>query len=218
MVAHAPRRAADARRRHEAHGRSQCRERARRARARRGARSAVAGHARGAEELHRSAASLAVGGRGAGVTYINDSKGTNVGATLAAVAGMSSPVVLIAGGEGKNQDFTPLDAALARQLRHAVLIGRAADEIERGTRGHLPDRAGRNARGGGARRRAPPRARRCRAALAGVRKLRHVHRLRAARHAFRAGRAGACRMSAVAALSGLRRARRRARRPVASMP
>jgi UDP-N-acetylmuramoylalanine--D-glutamate ligase len=64
-----------------------------------------------------------------GVTYINDSKGTNVGATLAAVGGMDAPVVLIAGGEGKNQDFTPLGAALRGKLRHAVLIGRAADEI-----------------------------------------------------------------------------------------
>jgi UDP-N-acetylmuramoylalanine--D-glutamate ligase len=64
-----------------------------------------------------------------GVTYINDSKGTNVGATLAAVGGMNAPVVLIAGGEGKNQDFTPLAAALRGKLRHAVLIGRAADEI-----------------------------------------------------------------------------------------
>jgi UDP-N-acetylmuramoylalanine--D-glutamate ligase len=64
-----------------------------------------------------------------GVTYINDSKGTNVGATLAAVGGMHAPVVLIAGGEGKNQDFTPLAAALRGKLRHAVLIGRAAAEI-----------------------------------------------------------------------------------------
>jgi UDP-N-acetylmuramoylalanine--D-glutamate ligase len=64
-----------------------------------------------------------------GVTYINDSKGTNVGATLAAVGGMDAPVVLIAGGEGKNQDFTPLAAALRGKLRHAVLIGRAADDI-----------------------------------------------------------------------------------------
>jgi UDP-N-acetylmuramoylalanine--D-glutamate ligase len=66
-----------------------------------------------------------------GVTYINDSKGTNVGATVAAVGGMEAPVVLIAGGEGKNQDFTPLGTALRGKLRHAVLIGRAADELAR---------------------------------------------------------------------------------------
>ena len=61
-----------------------------------------------------------------GVDYIDDSKGTNVGATLAAVAGMPGPVVLIAGGEGKNQDFTPLAAAFAGKVRHVVLIGRDA--------------------------------------------------------------------------------------------
>jgi UDP-N-acetylmuramoylalanine--D-glutamate ligase len=64
-----------------------------------------------------------------GVTYINDSKGTNVGATLAAVVGTSSPVVLIAGGDGKNQNFAPLGKALRGKLRHAVLIGRAAAAI-----------------------------------------------------------------------------------------
>ena len=64
-----------------------------------------------------------------GVTYINDSKGTNVGATVAAVGGMHAPVVLIAGGDGKNQDFTPLGTALRGKLRHAVLIGRAAPQI-----------------------------------------------------------------------------------------
>jgi UDP-N-acetylmuramoylalanine--D-glutamate ligase len=70
-----------------------------------------------------------------GVTYINDSKGTNVGATLAAVAGMDGPLVLIAGGEGKNQDFTPLAAALRGKARHVVLIGRDAERIGRAIEG-----------------------------------------------------------------------------------
>ena len=61
-----------------------------------------------------------------GVTYINDSKGTNVGATLAAVAGLPGPLVMIAGGDGKNQDFAPLAAAFRGKVRHAVLIGRDA--------------------------------------------------------------------------------------------
>ena len=61
-----------------------------------------------------------------GVRYINDSKGTNVGATLAAVAGMSGPLIVIAGGEGKGQDFSPLRAAFADKVRAVVLIGRAA--------------------------------------------------------------------------------------------
>ena len=64
-----------------------------------------------------------------GVRYINDSKGTNVGATLAAVAGYESPLVVIAGGDGKNQDFAPLRAAFHGSVHHAVLIGRDAAQI-----------------------------------------------------------------------------------------
>jgi UDP-N-acetylmuramoylalanine--D-glutamate ligase len=66
-----------------------------------------------------------------GVTYINDSKGTNVGATIAAVAGLPGPLVMIAGGDGKNQDFAPLAAAFRGKVRHAVLIGRDAPLLER---------------------------------------------------------------------------------------
>ena len=47
-----------------------------------------------------------------GVRYVDDSKGTNVGATLAAVAGLPGTLVLVAGGDGKNQDFSPLADAL----------------------------------------------------------------------------------------------------------
>lgn len=61
-----------------------------------------------------------------GVRYIDDSKGTNVGATLAAVAGMPGSLVVIAGGQGKGQDFTPLAAAFRGKVRHAVLIGQDA--------------------------------------------------------------------------------------------
>jgi UDP-N-acetylmuramoylalanine--D-glutamate ligase len=64
-----------------------------------------------------------------GVTYIDDSKGTNVGATLAAVAGMPGPLVLIAGGDGKNQDFAPLVPALRGKVRHVILIGRDAARL-----------------------------------------------------------------------------------------
>ncbi len=65
-----------------------------------------------------------------GVTWYNDSKGTNVGATLAAVSGMPGQVVLIAGGDGKGADFTPLRAAVAQKARAVVLIGRDAPLIE----------------------------------------------------------------------------------------
>jgi len=66
-----------------------------------------------------------------GVSYVDDSKGTNVGATLAAVAGMPGPLVMIAGGEGKNQDFAPLAAAFRGKVRHTVLIGRDAPALAR---------------------------------------------------------------------------------------
>jgi UDP-N-acetylmuramoylalanine--D-glutamate ligase len=65
----------------------------------------------------------------AGVRYIDDSKGTNVGATIAAVAGMPGPLVMIAGGEGKGQDFTPLAPAFRGKVRHTVLIGKDAPAV-----------------------------------------------------------------------------------------
>ena len=65
-----------------------------------------------------------------GVSYVDDSKGTNVGATLAAVAGMPGPLVVIAGGDGKSQDFTPLREAFRGKVHHVVLIGRDAPAIE----------------------------------------------------------------------------------------
>ncbi len=65
----------------------------------------------------------------AGVRYVDDSKGTNVGATLAAVAGMPGLLVVIAGGQGKGQDFAPLAAAFRGKVRHVVLIGQDAKLI-----------------------------------------------------------------------------------------
>jgi UDP-N-acetylmuramoylalanine--D-glutamate ligase len=73
-----------------------------------------------------------------GVAYIDDSKGTNVGATLAAVAGMPGPLVLIAGGDGKSQDFAPLAAAFRGKVRHVVLIGRDAPRIASALEGVCP--------------------------------------------------------------------------------
>jgi UDP-N-acetylmuramoylalanine--D-glutamate ligase len=70
-----------------------------------------------------------------GVVYIDDSKGTNVGATLAAVDGMPGPLLVIAGGEGKNQDFAPLAAAFRGKVRHTVLIGRDGPAIARALNG-----------------------------------------------------------------------------------
>lgn len=65
------------------------------------------------------------------IEFYDDSKGTNVGATVAALDGMSRSVALIAGGDGKGQDFTPLAPAVARRARGVVLIGRDADAIAR---------------------------------------------------------------------------------------
>lgn len=65
------------------------------------------------------------------VDYYDDSKGTNVGATCAALAGLPQKVVLIAGGDGKGQDFSPLKQAVGENARAVVLIGRDAPLIEK---------------------------------------------------------------------------------------
>ncbi len=66
-----------------------------------------------------------------GVDWYNDSKGTNVGATASALAGMSGDKVLIAGGDGKGADFEPLrEAILVNNVRLVILIGKDADRIE----------------------------------------------------------------------------------------
>jgi UDP-N-acetylmuramoylalanine--D-glutamate ligase len=67
----------------------------------------------------------------AGVVFLDDSKGTNVGATVAALTGLGRQVVLIAGGDGKGQDFSPLAPAVKMRARAVVLIGRDAGKLER---------------------------------------------------------------------------------------
>ena len=64
------------------------------------------------------------------VRWYDDSKGTNVGATVAALNGMTAPVILIAGGDGKGQDFSELKPACSAHARAVVLIGRDAPQIE----------------------------------------------------------------------------------------
>lgn len=70
-----------------------------------------------------------------GVRFVDDSKGTNVGATLAAVAGMPGSLVLIAGGQGKGQDFKPLAQAFRDKVRHVVLLGQDAKLIDAALQG-----------------------------------------------------------------------------------
>ena len=65
------------------------------------------------------------------VEYFDDSKGTNVGATVAALAGLGAErkLVIILGGEGKGQDFSPLVLPVSRYVRAVVLMGRDASQI-----------------------------------------------------------------------------------------
>ncbi|MEW5757025.1 MAG: UDP-N-acetylmuramoyl-L-alanine--D-glutamate ligase [Pseudomonadota bacterium] len=73
-----------------------------------------------------------------GVGWYNDSKGTNVGAAEAAIAGMPGRLVLIAGGDGKGADFAPLAQAAAGKVRAVVLVGRDAPIIEQAMHGKVP--------------------------------------------------------------------------------
>jgi UDP-N-acetylmuramoylalanine--D-glutamate ligase len=73
-----------------------------------------------------------------GVLFYDDSKGTNVGAVVAALDGFPRKVVLIAGGRDKGGDYAPLAQAMARVGRAAVLIGEAADKLESAFRGVVP--------------------------------------------------------------------------------
>lgn len=73
----------------------------------------------------------------AGVDYIDDSKGTNVGATVAALKGLGQQsealhkrIILIAGGEGKGQDFSPLADPVERYTKAVILIGKAKEELQ----------------------------------------------------------------------------------------
>ena len=85
-------------------------------------------------EAHRVQYALTVDG----VDYIDDSKGTNVGATVAALEGLGATgkkMVVILGGDGKGQDFSPIAQSMALHARGAVLIGRDAPMIEKALAG-----------------------------------------------------------------------------------
>ncbi|MEO8304137.1 MAG: UDP-N-acetylmuramoyl-L-alanine--D-glutamate ligase [Betaproteobacteria bacterium] len=70
-----------------------------------------------------------------GVLFVDDSKGTTVAATRVALEGLGRPVVLIAGGDGKGQDFSPLRTAVDAHCRAVLLIGRDAPQLERALAG-----------------------------------------------------------------------------------
>ncbi|MFK5913212.1 MAG: UDP-N-acetylmuramoyl-L-alanine--D-glutamate ligase [Woeseiaceae bacterium] len=66
-----------------------------------------------------------------GVVWFNDSKATNVGAALAAIKGiLANNIILIAGGQGKGQDFTPLQDAIKSNVSHLILLGEDAELLE----------------------------------------------------------------------------------------
>jgi UDP-N-acetylmuramoylalanine--D-glutamate ligase len=70
-----------------------------------------------------------------GVEWYDDSKGTNVGATVAALRGLGRKCVLILGGEGKGQDYSPLKEPVREFASHVLLIGRDAPLIEKAVGG-----------------------------------------------------------------------------------
>jgi UDP-N-acetylmuramoylalanine-D-glutamate ligase len=138
------------------------------------------------------------------VAYYDDSKGTNVGATVAALDGFarqfgasSRKVILIAGGDGKGQDFAPLADAVGGAARSVVLIGRDAPLIAAAlAEAHVPIERAATLREAVSRARARSPATWC--CLAGVRELRHVPNYSARRgvphRGARAG-GGACALS-----------------------
>ena len=67
----------------------------------------------------------------AGVSFINDSKGTNVGAVLKSLESISSPIILIAGGSAKGADFSLLRRSVKAKVRIAVLLGEAQEIMEK---------------------------------------------------------------------------------------
>jgi len=83
---------------------------------------------------HRLEDVLTVGG----VRFVNDSKATTVDATIKALASFDRPIVLILGGRGKGGDFSPLRPEVRKRARSVVLVGEAADKIEKALGGVVP--------------------------------------------------------------------------------
>lgn len=73
-----------------------------------------------------------------GVRWINDSKGTNLGALMASLAGMTTPVVLLAGGQAKGADFTPLGPLAADKTRAVIVFGQDREKIAVAVTNHAP--------------------------------------------------------------------------------
>lgn len=65
-----------------------------------------------------------------GINWVNDSKATNIGATIAALEGYDEKVILVAGGEGKGQDMNELAPVIQAKAKAVILIGKDAPQIE----------------------------------------------------------------------------------------
>jgi hypothetical protein len=128
---------------------------------------------------HRVETVLDIGG----VRFIDDSKGTNVGATVAAIEGLGRPLCIILGGDGKGQDFTPLGPVCRapRALLRADRSRRTCHRSDTAGRTPWPHAQLRDTRRGNARRVRCGAARRRSAAVARLRQPGHVPQLRASR-------------------------------------
>ncbi|MCK5477410.1 MAG: UDP-N-acetylmuramoyl-L-alanine--D-glutamate ligase [Methylococcales bacterium] len=73
-----------------------------------------------------------------GVTWVNDSKATNIGACIAALQGYQNKVILIAGGDAKGADMNELISAIKDKAKCVVLMGKDADDIDRAINGCVP--------------------------------------------------------------------------------
>jgi UDP-N-acetylmuramoylalanine--D-glutamate ligase len=73
-----------------------------------------------------------------GVAYVNDSKATNVDSVGFALRSFDAPIVLIAGGKDKGTDYSPLRGTIANRVKRLVLIGEAAEKMERTFEGAVP--------------------------------------------------------------------------------
>ncbi len=84
-------------------------------------------------------ARTAIVGEHNGVTFVNDSKGTNIGATVAAINGINQPIILLAGGQGKGQNFSDLAIACKNKVKHLIVFGQDADVIMQAMNATAPE-------------------------------------------------------------------------------
>ena len=116
-----------------------------------------------------------------GVQYYNDSKATNVDATIKALESFPANIHIILGGKDKGSDYTVLKPLLRERVKRVYTIGAAAEKIESHIAGRDRDRARGNAGECGSTGDRVGATGRCRAVGSGVRELRSVHGIRAAR-------------------------------------